>query len=78
MPKLSATYHKIPKDANHSDYMQQYWHKYWSKVMNIKQHILYNSYNGSMTVKLQNLSPNMSIKHLNIPTNRLKNTNIHQ
>ena len=43
MPKLSATYHKIPKDANPPDYMQQYWHKYWSKVMNIKQHTVYNS-----------------------------------
>lgn len=43
MPKLSATYHKIPLEAERSEYMQEYWHKYWNKVMNIKQHTVYNS-----------------------------------
>jgi radical SAM superfamily enzyme YgiQ (UPF0313 family) len=43
MPKLTATYHKIPQDAEKTDYMKNYWQEYWSKIMSVKQHTVYNS-----------------------------------
>lgn len=43
IPKLTATYHKVPQDASKTNFMNDYWDNYWTKVMNIKQHTVYNS-----------------------------------
>ena len=53
MPKLTATYHKIPLDAEKTDFMKNYWQEYWSKIMSVQQHTRYNSVqwvnNGEVT-----------------------------
>ncbi len=38
-----TSWHKIPKDAKKSDWMMNYWDKYWQEVMNIQEHTKYNS-----------------------------------
>ena len=52
-----TSWHKIPKDAEKSSWMLNYWDNYFTDIMSIKEHTRYNSVQWIQEGKVTEFKP---------------------